>query len=171
MTASCPSCGNLEFDPTELCLCGYHDDTSYNFEEGSTATITAVKEKTKKKVVKNPVSRNTQKDPDQIIVKEVDSWVFTFSEADRSIVLSTPALEPFQLKFSLNDLEELLELIYQQTGEDKTLRKSCLSTEDLPVIINTVNNMIEEKRAKTALTFGSDELDDIVNLINLKLKG
>ena len=171
MITSCPSCGNLEFDTTELCLCGYHDDKSYNFEDGNNGSNVAVKEKPKRRVVKNPVNSSEHRESDEIIIKEIDSWIFSYSEADRSIVLSTPTLQPFKLNFSLNDLEELLELIYQRTGEDKTLRKSCLSAEDLPALINTVNKMIEEKRSKISLKFDSDELDGILDLINLKLKG
>jgi hypothetical protein len=71
---------------------------------------------------------------------------------------------------SLEDLEDLLEFLYQKTGSEKTTRKSGLVTTDIVGVIDKVDRIIEEKRSKVFLSFTSDELQEIVDLINLQLK-
>jgi hypothetical protein len=120
---------------------------------------------TLKKVPEEIVDSNS---PNSVI-KEKNSWVFTFSPLDKCIFLGTPALQSFRLKLTKDDLEELLELLYQKTGEDITMRKLQLSAEELPELIEKVSKIIETKKSKIALKFESDELMEISNIINSKL--
>lgn len=103
-------------------------------------------------------------------MKEIDSWVFSFSEVNNCVYLGTPALQSFRLKISLKDLEELLEFIYEKTGKEKTTRKLLLSADQIPNLIENVNRLIEVKKSKVKLNFSSEELKEIVDLINIKLK-
>ncbi len=118
----------------------------------------------------NPINSKNNKPVKESIIKEIDSWMFTFSESDKCICLSTPALQSFMLKFTLDDLEKLLEFMYQKTGKEKTTRKLRLSVEEVPDLIDKVHRMIEEKKSKITLNFDNDELEEIVDLINMKLK-
>jgi hypothetical protein len=113
---------------------------------------------------------STSSMPHEEVIKQIDSWLFTFSSADRCISIGTPALQSFRLKLSLEDLEDLLEFLYQKTGNEKTTRKSGLATTDIAGLIDKVDRMIEEKRSKVFLNFTSDELQEIVDFINLQLK-
>jgi hypothetical protein len=113
---------------------------------------------------------STGSTPHEEVIKQIDSWLFTFSSADCCISISTPALQSFRLKMSLEDLEDLLEFLYQKTGSEKTTRKSGLVTTDIVGVIDKVDRIIEEKRSKVFLSFTSDELQEIVDLINLQLK-
>jgi hypothetical protein len=108
--------------------------------------------------------------PIEEVIKEIDSWKFTFSGADNCVCLGTPALQSFRLKLAPQDLEDLLEFLYQKTGNEKTTRKCRLSTEEIAEVIDTVNRMIEEKRSKLALKLNGNELQAIADLINVKLQ-
>ncbi|HAM50412.1 MAG TPA: hypothetical protein DCP92_06845 [Nitrospiraceae bacterium] len=108
--------------------------------------------------------------PHEEVIKQIDSWLFTFSSADNSISIGTPALQSFRLKIALEDLEDLLEFLYQKTGKEKTTRKISLATTDIVGVIERVDRMIEEKRSKVFLNFTSDDLQDIADFINLQLK-
>jgi hypothetical protein len=119
-----------------------------------------------KKTVKSKKARDTG----ESVIHEIDSWRFTFSHDDNCICLGTPALQSFRLKLTTDMLEELLEFMYQKTGKEKTTRKLRLSPEEIPELIDTVSSMIEEKRSKIPVNFDSDELENIVELINIKLK-
>jgi hypothetical protein len=128
------------------------------------------KEKIKAQVPKNHVNLKSNKPSEEIVIKEIGSWVFTFSQFDNCICLSTPALQSFRLKITLNDLEELVELMYQNTGKEKTTRKLRLSEKEISDLINKVNRMIEEKKSKITVKFTSSELQEVVDLINMKLR-
>jgi hypothetical protein len=104
------------------------------------------------------------------VIKEIDSWVFSFSEQDRCICLSTPALQSFNLQLTVDDLEELLEVMYRKTGREKTLRKLRLPYEEISDVIEHVSRLIEEKRSKVILDFSDEELEEITGVINDKLK-
>ena len=60
--------------------------------------------------------------------------------------------------------------MYQCSGEGKTLRKLQLTTDEIPEVIERVSKKIEEKRRKIAITFSDDEMQEIMELINSRLK-
>lgn len=157
----CPSCGHQEFDPDKQCACGYYADESFNMESGETKN-----EATRGKLMKHANKSKIHASTEELFMKEIDSWVFSFSRPDNCIYLGTPALQTFRLRITLDDLEELLEIMYQKTGEGKLL----LSLDDIPALIRTVNRIIEEKRSKVELEFSGDELTEVIDLINTKLK-
>ena len=164
MSSTCPSCGHQEFDPNKECICGYQADESFIMESEGTKN-----EITRGKVMKNIDKSKIHEPAGELIIKEIDSWVFSFSQVNNCIYLGTPALQSFRLKITLNDLEELLEFMYQKTGRGKTTRKLELSVDEIPDLLETVNRLIEEKKSKVKLKFSSDELKEIVDLINIKL--
>jgi len=168
MSAVCPSCGNQDFDVAKQCKCGYFADETFIAKTRETKKI--VSKEIKNKELNNLVKPKSNKPAEDTVIKEVDAWAFTFSHGDNSITLSTPALKSFGLKFTLEDLEELLEIIYRLTGKQKTLRKLQLSVNELPDLIEVVHRLIEEKKSKVSLKFNSDELQKIAELINMKLK-
>ncbi len=84
--------------------------------------------------------------------------------------MGTPALQAFRLRIGLNELEDLLEHIYQYAGEGKTIRKLQLSTDTMPELVDRVCEKIEEKRRKMAVHFTDDEHQEIMDLINNRLK-
>jgi hypothetical protein len=161
MSWTCQACGRDNTEASKICICGDHAEKSILKESAGTG-IEKLKEQMKKELFKSQT--------EELIIKERDSWVFTFSQADKSICLGTPALQSFRLKLTKNDLEELLELLYQKTGEEKTTRKLSLSIEELPDFICQVGKMIEDKKSQVTLKFEREELQEISNLINIKLK-
>jgi len=164
MSSTCPSCGHQDFDPGKQCICGYHADESTTMKFEDTKN-----EVPRGKLMENINSSVLHEQAEEVIIKEIDSWVFSFSPENNCIYLGTPALKSFTLKITLNDLEELLEFMYQKTGEEKTMRKLRLSADEVPDLINMVNRFIEEKRSKVSLKFSGAELNEIVDLINVKL--
>jgi hypothetical protein len=163
MSTTCPSCGHQDFDPDKECICGYHADESFilGFEETQN-------EITRGKVMKNIDKSKIHERAEELIMKEIDSWVFSFSQVDNCIYLSTPALQSFRLKITLNDLEELLEFMYQKTDKEKSTGILLLSVDEIPDLIETVSRLIEEKKSKVKLKFSGDELKEIVDFINRK---
>jgi hypothetical protein len=164
---ACPSCGYKDFDPAKQCTCGYNADETF-FAVSDEKKKISVKE-TRRKELKTLVKPKDDNPADEIVIKAIDSWNFSFSPTEKCIYLGTPALQSFKLTLTLDDLEELLEFIYRNTGEEKTLRKLRLSAEDLPDLIEKVQGMIEDKRSKIKITFDHDELQGIADLITTKL--
>jgi predicted nucleotide-binding protein (sugar kinase/HSP70/actin superfamily) len=74
------------------------------------------------------------------------------------------------LKISVGDLEDLLEFLYQKTGNEKTIRKISLSATDIIGVIDKVDRLIDEKKSKVSIKFTSEELQKITDFINLQLK-
>jgi hypothetical protein len=107
---------------------------------------------------------------DEEIIKQIDSWLFTFSRRDGCISIGTPALQSFRLKISAEDLEEMLEVLYQKTGNEKTIRRLNLSVADIIGVIDKVDRLIDEKKSKVSIKFTSDELQEITDFINVQLK-
>jgi hypothetical protein len=164
MSSKCPSCGKPDFNPDKQCICGYHDhETFVEFEGAENETIRG-------KVMKNIDVSQTDEAAEEFFMKEIDSWVFSFSQADNCIYLGTPALQSFRLKITLNDLEELLELMYRKTGKEKTNGKLLLSVNEVPDLVETIYRLIEEKRSKMKLKFSNDEIKEIVDVINIRSK-
>lgn len=188
VSLQCPSCGRHNDDPEKQCECGFiNDNAVLEGLEGKSSDV--VKSKSLRNidapknndVPKNPKNNDVPKNSknndvpknnnssEQIVIKEVDSWVFTFSPEENSIHLGTPALKAFKLKLTLEDVEELLENVYQVTGGQKTIRKLQLSGEALTDLIEEVHRLIEEKRSKVSIKFDKGELNGIAELINKKL--
>ena len=169
MISTCPSCGSRDYMVDKTCVCGYHSDDDFS---DTVASIEAglAKERIKGKVLKNLASADNRRYGDEIVIKEIDSWAITYSVKEKSIAIGTPALQSFRLRIELEDLEDLLDKIYQYSGEGKTIRKLQLSRDEMPELIDRVSNKIEEKRRKVAVNFSDDELQEVVELINTRLK-
>jgi hypothetical protein len=165
ISLQCPSCGRHNDDVEKQCECGFVNDKSViaELEEKGSDVV-------KSKSLKNIDAPKNNKHTKQLVVKEIDSWVFTLSQEENCINLGTPALKAFTLKLTLEDLEELLESVYRALGKQKTIRKLHISTEALPDLIEEVNRLIEEKRSKMSIKFDKGELQGIAELINKKLE-
>jgi hypothetical protein len=192
MPWKCPGCGHQNYETFNNCSCGYssnaavltkHGLTDYErvSEEGEqhpaiplncandhTPPLQGITESHDLQAPERPDS--TCGVPHQEVIKEIDSWLFTFSSADSCISISTPALRSFRLKISLEDIEDLLEYLYQKTGNEKTIRKIGLGVTDILGVIDKVDRMIEEKKSKVSIKFNGDELQEIADIINLQLK-
>ena len=169
-SSQCPSCGNMDFDPAKQCICGYHADETFSSKSPSERLKHTVSKETRSALQKETVRKNNTTPAEDLVVKELDSWRFTHAEGDDFLSLSTPALQSFSIRISIEDLEELLEFMYIKSGKKKTLRKLLLTVEELPDIIDAIHSLIEEKRSKVPIQFDSNELGNILNLINFKLK-
>jgi hypothetical protein len=170
LSSKCPVCGRHDFNSNKQCICGYHADESNVIDSFIMESEGTEYEELEGATLKNHVKSNDNKPSEELVIKEIDSWVCSFSKVDNCICLGTPALQSFKLKLTLNDLEELLEFMYQKTGKERTTRKLQLSVKEIPDLIDKVNKMIEEKKSKIAVKFARDELQEMVDLINMKLK-
>lgn len=169
MPSICPSCGRQDFDVSKTCPCGYYADESYvidSFIMEHEAAGGGQAGKSLRESARMAVRNKTE----DLLIKKIDSWICTFSLADNCIYLSTPALQAFRLRLTIEDLEELIEFVYARTGAKKTVRKSSLSAEEMPDFLNRVVRMIEEKRSRVPLKFAGDELQELLGLINKKLE-
>ncbi len=170
MASVCPSCGNLEFDPSRQCICGYHADEIF-LDRSSENKITGPNKNERGTItMRETAKKGKDSSPARQVIKEIDSWVFSYSGGDQCICLGTPALQSFNLMLSVDVLEELLEFMYSHAGSEKTLRKRYLPEDDIPDLVQLIHHLIEEKRSKIPITFDSNELKKITGLINDKLK-
>ncbi len=169
LSTTCPVCGRQNFNADKQCICGCYADENVVLDTFLTGSGEAGDGNNKRKELGNLVKSKNSENHEGPVIKEIDSWVFSFSQKDNCIYLGTPALQSFNLRLTLDDLEELLEFMYQQTGEERTMRKLRVSAEEIPDLISKVERMLEEKRSKTALKFDSDELQEISDLVNSKL--
>jgi len=169
ISTKCPSCGSHDYIDDKTCVCGYHSDDSFS-ETVASISAGLSNDKIKGKVLKKMARTDNSRYGDEILIKEMDSWSFTFSAKEKCISIGTPALQSFRLRIGLDDLEDLLEKIYQCSGEGKTLRKLSLNADEMPELIQRVSKKIEEKRRKIAVNFSDDELQEINEFINAKLK-
>lgn len=161
----CPSCGRHIDDLDKKCICGFNSDKLSTVEDEKKGNV-----EVKNKSTINIDEPKNNRHSDQLFIKEIDSWIFSFSQEDNCINLGTHALKEFKLKIALEDLEELVEFVYRVTGIQKTIRKLQLSVEELPDLIKKVNRLIEEKRSKVSIEFDNDERQRITELINKKLE-
>lgn len=174
MSSICPSCGYRYFGPAKQCLCGYKSDSGVITETAKT-DIAITHQGESRKTMKNPMKEKTsvqqtvQQDRSQIL-KEIDSWVFAFCPEDNSISISTPALQSFNLKITIEDLEEMLETLYHVTNQNKTLRKLELDPGDMSELVERINAMIEEKRSKIPVSLSPHELEELKSHMNEKLR-
>jgi hypothetical protein len=176
VSLQCPSCGRHNDDPEKQCECGFIND-SVVLAELENKSSDVVKSKSLRNIdaPKNsnaPKNNSPQKNNSHskgVVIKEIDSWAFTFSPEDNCIHLGTPALKEFKLTLALEDVEELLENVYQVTDSQKTIRNLQLSGEALADLIEEVHRLIEEKRSKVPIKFDKAELNGLAELINKKL--
>lgn len=160
----CPSCGRQNDNLEKQCECGFMNDTSFTQEHENKSS-----DLSKSKLVKKIDVPKNDRHTKQTVIKEIDSWIFTFSQEENCINLGTPALKAFTLKLNVEDLEELLESVYRVTGTQKTIKKLQLSVEALPDLIEEISKLIEEKRSKVSIKFDKVELQGIAQMINKKL--
>jgi hypothetical protein len=192
MSWKCPSCGRENHDPFNNCECGQsskggvlvkEEVKGYEYaSEGAEQSVVIPSGCTNdqsRSLQGSSESRDVQlKDNndafsyryDEEVIKEIDSWLFTFSRRDGCISIGTPALQYFRLKISVEDLEDMLEVLYQKTGNEKTIRRLNLSATDIIGVIDKVDRLIDEKKSKVSIKFTSDELQEISDFINVQLK-
>jgi len=192
MSWKCPSCGRENHDPFINCECGQsskggvlvkeelkdYQHTSEGAEQSVDIPSGRTNDQTQS-LQRPSESHDVQiKDNndsfsylyDDEVIKEIDSWLFTFSRRDGCISIGTPALQSFRLKISVQDLEDMLESLYQKTGNEKTIRRLNLSATDIIGVIDKVDRLIDEKKSKVSIKFTSDELEEITDFINVQLK-
>jgi len=167
---ACPSCGHDDFNQEKQCSCGYQADDSFMGESFIAKSEKKENRLANEKSIKNVVTPPKGKPAKEIVIKEIDSWNISFSPADNLISLGTPALQSFRLKLQLQDIEELLDLLYHIAGQEKTTRKLSLSSDEINELLKKVYGIIEEKKSKMAIKFSEDELQSMADMINMKLK-
>jgi hypothetical protein len=195
MSWKCPSCGHQNYETSNYCVCGCkNDDISLvkhgpmSFQDVSEDIIRCLEcldvrpdsMSDPNPPLQGPLGTQESHPPErpdsmgsmphEELIKEIDSWLFTFSRIDGCISISTPALQSFRLKVTVEDLEDLLEFLYRKTGSEKTIRKIGLEPTDIVEIIDRVDRMIEEKKSKVPLNFTNDELQEIVDIVNMQIK-
>jgi ribosomal protein L37E len=160
----CPTCGRQNIDLEKQCECGFNDDSiiAELEKKGSGAD--------KRKLIKK-IDEPAKNKFNKLILKEIDSWVITFSQEENCINLSTPALNAFKLKITLEDLEELLEYVYKLTNRQKTVKKLQLSREAISDLVMEVYRLTEEKRSQLSITFDEGELQEIEDCFNTRASG
>jgi hypothetical protein len=192
MSWKCPSCGCQNYETFNNCACGHRNDDvslvkheqmgsrdvsedgmqfpdiSSNCMGDHNPSLQEPRGTQELHPLGRPDSLSTM--PHEALIKEVDSWLFTFSSIDGCISISTPALQSFRLKVTVEDLEDLLEFLYRKRGSEKTIRKIGLAPTNIVEIIDRVNRMIEEKKSKVCLDFTNDELQEIVDIVNMQIK-
>jgi len=192
MSWKCPSCGRENHDPFINCECGQSSkggvlvkeelkdyqhasegvEQSLDIPSGCTSDQTQSSQSPSES---HDVQLKDNNDAfsyryDDEVIKEIDSWLFTFSRRDGYISIGTPALQSFRLKISVQDLEDMLESLYQKTGNEKTIRRINLSAADIIGVIDKVDRLIDEKKSKVSINFTGDELQEITDFINVQLK-
>lgn len=194
MSWICPLCG-FQNEKTSLgCTCGFQADETFLEQsakleitdvfreleqmieehhlsmDAGTASSQLTSKDMKIKVSDEPVAEKQNIPADEIFIKEIDSWKVTFSKQDQCIYLCTPALQPFKLKLTLDDLQELSDFIYEKSGINKTTRKRWISGNEVSEFVGMVEKMIEVKKSKIKIEFSADELQGIADIINKKLQ-
>jgi hypothetical protein len=191
MSWKCPSCGRQNYETFNNCACGYSSnggvlikqalkdyprvsergEECFDIPSESSDETPSLQRPPESQDLQVPIKPDsTSSMPLEEVIKEIDSWLFTFSHADNCISIGTPALRSFRLKISIDDLEELLEFLYKRTGNERTMRKISLATTDIVGVIDKVDRLIEEKKSKVSIKFTSEELQEIADFINLQLK-
>lgn len=192
MPWKCPSCGRENHDPFNNCECGQSSkggvlvkqelkDYQHVLEgvEQSVDIPSGCTNDQNRSLQRPPESHDVQSRDnedslcymyDEEVIKEIDSWTFTFSRRDGCISIGTPALQAFRLKISVEDLEDMLEVVYQKTDSEKTIRRLNLSAADIIGVIDKVDRLIDEKKSKISIKFTGDDLQEITDFINVQLK-
>jgi hypothetical protein len=192
MSWKCPSCGRENHDPFNNCECGQSSKGGVLVKEelkdyqpaseGVEQSVDILSGRKSDQVQSLQIPSESHdmqyKDNndsysymyDEEVIREIDSWLFTFSRRDGCISIGTPALQAFRLKITVEDLEAMLEVLYQKTGNEKTIRRLNLSAADIIGVIDKVDRLIDEKKSKVSISFTTDELQQITDFINVQLK-
>lgn len=190
---TCPECGFMNAEDTVVCTCGFDQSVFLSpdsDEEGLEEAIQISKDpldaalsvrnilsstrsapsSERKAVAEKPRTMKSSFHPsDRITLKEVGSWSFSFSPSENKISVGTAALDPFRLDFSVEDIEEILEAVYEMTGKRKTLRTLELVDGDVQELVDFIGEMIDSKRSKIRPSFSPEDISVIAALINGKL--
>lgn len=192
MPWKCPSCGRENHDPFNNCECGQsskggvlvkqelkeYQHALEGFQESADIPMDCATDQARS-IQCRAETRDVQSEGnngafsrgnDEETVKEIDSWLFTFSQRDGCISISTPALQSFRLRMSMEDIEDMLEFMYRRTGSEKTIRRLNLSAADIIGVIDKVDRLIDEKKSKISIQFTTDDLQEITDFINVQLK-
>ncbi len=190
MSWTCPLCGYQNEETTMRCMCGFEADESvlrlseeqesadiFGGKEGtletplsSYNTVNAVyQQPSKDKNIKAKDEKQNTAD-DEIIFKEIDSWRISFSTKDHCVYLSTPALQSFRLKLTIDDLKALFDFISEKANIDIATRKRLITGNEMAELVEMLERMIEVKKTKFKIKFSDDELQGIADIINKKLK-
>lgn len=192
MAWKCPSCGCQNYATFKNCICGYIRNDDFLVKHGPMSSQDVSEDGVQCPDIPpncisdhnlslqeplgtqelHPLGRpdSMSSMPHEELIKEIGSWLFTFSSVDGCISISTPALQSFRLKVTVEDLEDLLEFLYHKTGGKKTIRKIGLEPIDIAEMVDRVDRMIEEKKSKVCLKFTNDELQEIADIVNMQLK-
>jgi O-succinylbenzoate synthase len=164
MTYTCPSCGNLEFDPSRQCTCGYQADEQF-FKKSIMHRFKEINSKEEQEKKPKRPAPGSSRQADHEVLREIDAWQATYTEGEDCIRLGTPALQSFRLALTVDILEELLEYLYQKQEINRTIRASSLSQENLSEVVRHISALVDEKRAKVKVTLDSKELNAIGTII------
>ena len=192
MPWKCPSCGCQNYATFKNCICGYINNDVLLVKHGAMSFQDVSEDGMQcpdippdcisdhNLSLQEPLGTQESRPPGrpdsmssmphEELIKEIGPWLFTFSNMDGCISISTPALQSFRLKVTLEDIEDLLEFLYEKTGNKKTIRKIGLEPTDMVEMIDRVDRMIEEKKSKVCLKFTNDELQAIADIVNMQLK-
>ncbi|MEJ2695691.1 MAG: hypothetical protein P8013_03495 [Candidatus Sulfobium sp.] len=187
----CPECGFTNVEDAALCTCGF--DRSVFISSDPAEAESADEERlgvdpfgdsfsvpdipsaspsssVKRAIAEKPRARRSSFHPsDRVTLKEVGTWKFSFSPSEGKISIGTAALDPFRLHLAVEDLEEILESVYEMTGTEKTLRGLKLPDMAVLEIVEFVSEMIDAKRSKIKPPFSPEDVTAIAALINGKL--
>lgn len=188
----CPECGLMNAGEDTTCSCGFDQAVFLSsgpaaaepenggrlgnnpFEETISVQDIAggvtVKSSGKKTVAEPPRTKRSSFHPsDQITLKEIGTWRFSLSPSEKKISIGTAALEPFRLDLTVEDMENILEAVYEVTGTRKTLRSLELMDKDILELIEFIVEMTDAKRSKIRPSFSPEDMGAIAALVNGKL--
>lgn len=190
MAWTCPLCGYQNEETTMRCMCGFQADESVirlSAENESTDIFggkehvveiplssfnaeTGVSQQPKKNKKGKDTDKKQNESGDEIFFKEIDSWKISFSTKDQCVHLSTPALQSFRLKLTMDDLKALLDFISEKADIEIATKKRLVSGNEMAELVEMLDKMIEMKKAKFKIKFSDDELQELADIINKKLK-
>jgi hypothetical protein len=197
MSWVCNVCGFENDDDATTCVCGNQpdefevtdseDSSSDIFKQieekaeesaitsDSTSVAKADAKKIKVKVPEKPEKKAKKPSGkpveagDEVLIKEVEGWRFTYSKSEDCMYLGTPALQSFRLKLTLQDLQELLDSLHEITGVEKPRETVELQKSEVLEFISVIDDMIEEKRSDVKIKFSDEEIKSLSELIIEKL--
>ncbi len=189
----CPECGFMNKVETGVCTCGFDrsvflsSDLSgaesagggqFAIEPFGAASPAgdifhadlSSQASSKQALEEKPGAKRSSFHPsDRITLREVGRWKFSFSPSDGRISIGTAALEPFRLDLTVEDIEGILDSVYEMTGTQKTVRRLELADKDVLELIDFIGEAIDAKRSKIRPSFSPDDVVVITELVNRKL--
>ncbi len=116
-----------------------------------------------------PLKRDIRTSDEAVTVKEIGAWKFSFSPSEGQVSIGTPALDPFCLRMTIGEMQEVLDKVYELSGMAKTLRSLEMGEKDMLELIDFIGEMIDAKKSKIRPSFLPEELEAIKGLVNAKL--